>query len=141
MKILFDTNVLIYAFSTNAIFHQWARALIAEEVAKGNAFINPAVLTEFCVGDAHPETVKSRLKYIGFKFLDLPCDISETTANAFKVYLSARQIHSKPVSSKMPLPDFFIGAHAATLGCALATADHQRIATYFPEVLLLTPYD
>ena len=31
-----------------------------------------------------------------------------------------------------PLPDFFIGAHAQLAGWPLATADPDRIRTYFP---------
>jgi hypothetical protein len=39
----------------------------------------------------------------------------------------------------MPLPDFFIGAHAEIMGWTLATADADRYRTYFPKVKLKTP--
>ena len=37
------------------------------------------------------------------------------------------------------LADFFIGAHAAVLGCGILTRDARRYRRYFPQVPLVTP--
>ena len=37
------------------------------------------------------------------------------------------------------LPDFFIGAHAAVLGCGILTRDGRRYRRYFPNVALVEP--
>ena len=37
------------------------------------------------------------------------------------------------------LPDFFIGAHAAVLGCGILTRDARRYRNYFPGVPLIEP--
>jgi hypothetical protein len=39
----------------------------------------------------------------------------------------------------MPLPDFFIGAHALIMGWELATADQGRFQVCFPTVKLKMP--
>jgi predicted nucleic acid-binding protein len=38
-----------------------------------------------------------------------------------------------------PLPDFYIGAHAATAGIPLLTRDGKRYRTYFPRIRLIEP--
>ena len=38
-----------------------------------------------------------------------------------------------------PLPDFYIGAHAAIQGYSLLTRDARRYRSYFPELAVISP--
>jgi predicted nucleic acid-binding protein len=137
--ILLDTNVLIDAFDPAACFHQWASSLIRAGLLGEGVAINPVILAELCVGDDHPETVADRLEQLGVVLLDLPARTSQRCAQAFAGFLENRRKQTVLAIPKIPLPDFFIGAHAAFLNIPLATADVGRYRSYFPEVRLITP--
>ena len=137
--ILLDTNVLIYGFDATSPHHPWAREIIRDSLLGDGAAINPVILAEYLVGDAAPETVLSRLQNLGVTLLDLPSAASLLCANAYALYLANRRLQPVSPAPKIPLPDFFIGAHASLLGMTLATADADRYHTYFPEIKLLTP--
>ena len=55
---------------------------------------------------------------------------------AGKAYVLYRRQHG---TKSNVLPDFFIGAHAAVLGCPLLTRDRKRYEAYYPSVRLITP--
>jgi predicted nucleic acid-binding protein len=137
--ILIDTSVLIYAFESGSEFYAWSRETLTKALANEGAAINPVILAELCVGDHDPETVEQRLTQIGLHFLDLKPEVSTICARAFRRYLQTRKPVGQRIDKKIPLPDFFIGAHAAVLDLPLATVDVDRYRTYFPSVNLICP--
>jgi len=139
--ILLDTNVLIDAFDPDAPFHTWASSLLRKSLLGDGAAINPVILAELCVGDAHSDSVAERLEDLGVVLLDLPGRASPRCAQAYAGFLENRRKQPGPAAPKIPLPDFFIGAHAALLNLPLATADTERYRRFFPEIELLTPPD
>ena len=137
--ILFDTNVLIYAFSPESQFHVWSRRTLAKVAARSEAFVNTVILAELCVGDADPNSVMERVRSWGVQRLDLPTAAAPICAAAFRNYLLRREDEGRKAAARIPLPDFFIGSHAQLLGWQIATADLGRYNTYFPKVKLLSP--
>jgi len=137
--ILLDTNVLIYAFDLDSPFCQWARETIVDAVANDGAAINAVSLAEICVGDAEPSTVADRIRSWGVEILDVPAAASDVCATVYVQYRRRRIPQSATPVPTMPLPDFFIGAHARIMGWELATADRGRFHTYFPSVSLKMP--
>jgi len=136
---LLDTNVLIYAFDAKSPFYGWARKTIVDAVADDGAAINAVSLAEICVGDADPSTVADRIRSWGVEILDVPAAAADICAKAYRQYRKRRKAQSGNPAPAMPLPDFFIGAHAKIMGWRLATADRGRFHTYFPAVVLLEP--
>ena len=65
-------------------------------------------------------------------------------AVAIRCGLSGGKVFSRLSSPRWPearrrLPDFYIGAHAATEKLALLTRDVSRYRTYYPSVQLIIP--
>src|ERR1035437_5477670 len=128
--MLLDTNVLIYASDERAKLCRWARRMIAEGVSGDGAAGSAVSVAEVCVGDAEPETVADRIRSWGVAVLDIPAAASEICARAYLAYRTRRKADSDKDAPAVPLPDFFIGAHAQVMGWTLATADEDRFKTY-----------
>ena len=137
--ILLDSSVLIYGFDRHSPHHGWARNTIANAVSGDGGGINVVTLAEICVGDAEPNTVAERIRRWDVDILDLPVAAAEVCAQAYQAYRDRRGSQSGKASPRLPLPDFFIGAHALIMGWPLATADSRRYATYFPDLAVIMP--
>lgn len=139
--ILLDTNVLIYSADPESRFHHWSRKLISQEAAKRNAMVNAIAIAELCVGESEPASVPAWLLAWGILLVDVPASASVLCAEAYTLYKARRMAASDKSAPDVPLPDFFIGAHAMVMGWDIATADRARFSTYFPTVKLITPHD
>jgi predicted nucleic acid-binding protein len=137
--MLLDTNVLIYASDEKSKLCRWARRVIAEGVSGDGAVVNAVSVAEVCVADAEPQTVADRIRSWGVAVLDVPAAASEVCARAYSAYRKRRKADSGKDAPTVPLPDFFIGAHAQVMGWTLATADEDRFKKYFPAVPLRSP--
>ena len=65
----------------------------------------------------------------------LPWDAAFLAGRAFLAYRKRGGVRNAP------LPDFYIGAHAAVRHYTLLTRDVPRYRTYFPDVPLIAPAD
>jgi predicted nucleic acid-binding protein len=137
--ILFDTSVLIDARDASSPWHQWAKNLIAEAVASEGACANTVVVSEASVRATDPEKVPKLLEQMGLVLLPLPLSAAVPAAKAFARYLDRLKAEGRKTESRIPLPDFLIGAHAQAEGLKLATRDARRVAAYFSKLPLITP--
>ena len=95
--------------------------------------INSIVYAEVSVGFARIEELDEALPLDAFTRLALPW---EAGFLAGKVYLRYRRTQGRRTS---PLPDFYIGAHAAVDGTVLLTRDARSYRTYYPTLELVCP--
>ena len=135
---LFDTSVIIDARDPQSAFHEWARQRIADAMDHG-AVINTVALAEASVRVADREQFAGQLEEIGFILLPLPLSAAAPAAAAYALYLDRLKAENKEPRSKIPLGDFFIGAHAQAENMKLVTRDPARVATYFPAVEIIQP--
>jgi predicted nucleic acid-binding protein len=137
--ILIDTNVLIDARELTSPYHRWAEELIADGLSGEGIALNAIVFAELCVGQKNPEAVEADLRAQGLAIVDVPVAAAALCARAYTRYLLARSRSRGGKAPSVPLPDFFIGAHAELMGWKLATRDVERYRIYFPAVELVEP--
>lgn len=131
MAVLVDTNVISDVVHGDAVWESWAAERMAEHV--GEMRINPIIYAELSCRAASAEELDGTLVTFGLHYLELPREALFRAAQAFLAY------RRRGGAKTSPLPDFFIGAHAATLGIPLITRDVGRYRTYFPTVTLISP--
>ena len=137
--ILFDTNVVIDAKDSASASHAWSVRLMQEAVAGEGGGVNAVTLAELCAGSPNPKEVEPEIRKLGLEIFDLPAALSGICGSAYRRYVLARRTSGGGTAPKIPLPDFFIGAHAEIMKWKLATRDAERISRYYPKVHLLTP--
>ena len=138
--ILLDTNVVIDAQNAASPFYRWSNQVISEAIAGDGVGINVVTLAELCSADrVDSEAVQAELHSAGVRIIDLPVRAAPICGQAYMRYRLARTRSGGGKALNIPLPDFFIGAHAELLGWKLATRDVERYRTYFPSVELIEP--
>jgi predicted nucleic acid-binding protein len=131
--VLVDSNVILDVFSNDTKWADWSEGALEELGAAHRLFINPIIYAEVSIGFECIEELESALRPTGFILIDIP---KEALFLAGKVFLKYKKRRG---NRRSPLPDFFIGAHAAIMELALLTRDAQRYHSYFPSVRLVSP--
>lgn len=128
--VLVDSNVIIDIAQRDATWYEWSlEALETHPAAK----VNPIIYTELCYQHTSPEEVDELLSQLEIGYQELSRDTLYHTSQAYREYRQRGGLKTAP------LPDFFIGAHAAVLEVPLITRDVARYQTYFPSVQLICP--
>jgi len=136
---LLDTNVIVDALDKNQANHQWAKKQIGDVVAADGGGVSAITLAELCAGARDPADVEPEIKRWGLAVYDVPAAAACACGKAYRRCVMARRSSGGGLSSKMPLPDFFIGAQAEVMGWKVATRDQGRFEKYFPSVVLVMP--
>jgi hypothetical protein len=131
--VLVDSNVILDLATEDRTWGAWSAEALAAAADEAILVINPIVYAEVSIGFERIEDVEEALPAEAFRRLPLPYEAAFLAGKAFMAY--RRRGGRAPV----PLPDFFIGAHAAVSGFRLLTRDARRYRTSFPRVALITP--
>jgi predicted nucleic acid-binding protein len=130
---LVDSNVLLDVLTEDPRWGRWSSAALERCANSGPLFINAIVYAEVSIGFATIEEFEDILPAESFGRLHLPLEAAFVAGKAFLRYRRRRGLRTSP------LPDFFIGAHAAVAGLRLLTRDGRPYRTYFPSLELVAP--
>ena len=131
--VLVDSNVLLDVFTEDKRWFSWSSATLAQVAESSSLFINPIVYAEISVRFSRIEDLEDAIPRSVIAREPIPY---EAAFLAGKVFLAYRRAGGTRTA---PLPDFFIGAHAAVSGSTLLTRDPASYRTYFPAVQLIAP--
>ncbi len=130
---LVDSCVILDVATGDAQWADWSANRIAEAMDTGRVVINQIIYAEISVGYETVEELDEVLPASDYEREPLPCRAGFA---AGKAYLRYRRSGG---DKRSPLPDFYIGAHAAIAGYRLLTRDASRYRTYFPRLELIVP--
>jgi len=131
--VLVDSNVLLDVATQDARWGQWSAQALEAAADVAVLVINPLIYAEVSIGFQTIEELEGAIPTTVFRRDTLPY---EAAFLAGKAFLDYRRRGGRRTS---PLPDFYIGAHAAIAGLRLLTRDPSRYRTYFPTVDVLAP--
>ncbi len=131
--VLVDSNVLLDIATDDPHFGEWSALTLGRLVNGAVLIINPIVYAEVSIGYARIEEVEEALPRNLFRREPLPWEAAFLAGKCFLRYRRRAGV------KRTPLPDFYIGAHAAVAGYRLVTRDPARFRTYFPTVELIAP--
>lgn len=131
--VLIDSNVVLDIFTQDAVWFDWSSAALEKVVAYSVAVINPIIYAEVSVHFSRIEELDFKLPQDRFRRDQLPWAAAFLAGKAHRMYRRSQG------AKRSPMPDFYIGAHAAVAGFRLLTRDPTLYRSYFPTVKLLSP--
>jgi hypothetical protein len=131
--VLIDSNILLDVMTEDPRWFSWSAESLERAANSFRLVINPIVYAEVSIRYSKIEELNVALPKA---MLDREAIPYEAAFLAGKSFVSYRR---RGGSKQSPLPDFFIGAHAAVCGYRLMTRDPARYRTYFPKLPLIAP--
>ena len=132
-NVLVDSNVILDVLLDDTHWADWSESTLERYSHTAALYINAVVYSEISMAFKRIEDLELAVHRGGFQMLQIP---KEALFLAGKAFLKYRRHKG---AKRSPLPDFYIGAHAAVFDLELMTRDVGRYRSYFPTVKLITP--
>lgn len=133
MTVLVDSNVLLDIATADPRWEEWSSIALAQAADASPLAINPIIYAEVSIRYETIEELELVVPAEVFRREPLPYEAGFLAGKAFMSY------RRRGGRRSVPLPDFYIGAHAAVASFQLLTRDASRYRTYFPTVELIAP--
>ena len=131
--VLVDSNVILDVATMDAVWGTWSEARVRVLADQTTLIINPLIYAEVSVRYETVEELEGVVPAEVFRRDALPYEAALLAGKCFRAY------RRRGGTRRSPMPDFYIGAHAAVSGYRLLTRDAGRYRSYFPSVDLIAP--
>ena len=131
--VLVDSNVILDVVTEDGNWYEWSSSTMGRLADEAPLVINALIYAEVSVTFDSIEDLEDALPSSVLRREALPYEAAFVAGKSFRAYRRRGGHWSSP------MPDFYIGAHAAVAGYRLLTRDAGRYRRYFPTVELITP--
>jgi len=131
--VLVDTNVWVDCVDDSSRWHGWAIDQLQVCSERAPLHVNLVIYTELLVPAPDVAALDALLDVYDTLRSPLPWSCAGLAASAFALYRRRGGARARP------LPDFYIGAHAAVANLSVLTRDRAGYASYFPRLRLIAP--
>lgn len=130
---LVDSNILLDVATRDATWFDWSSKALESAANESPLIINAIIYAEVSIGFQRIEDLESAVPTNLYRHDALPFEAAFLAGKAFLRY------RRRGGARVRPLPDFYIGAHAAIAKHRLLTRDPRRYRAYFPTIELIAP--
>jgi len=131
--LLVDTNVLVDVLQDDPAWADWSLQQLRAQSRVHDLAINPVIYAELSLSFSSVAALDAAVTGLGLELRDLPRPALFLAGKAFLKYRRAGGRKGNV------LADFFVGAHAAVMGCGILTRDSRRYRSYFAGVPVIAP--
>lgn len=130
--VLVDSNVILDIATADPVWYDWSSEALTRCADEAYLAIN-IIYAEVSIGFERIEELEETLVPVFFRRLPLPYEAGFLAGKCYRIYRRSGG------EKRSPLPDFYIGAHAAVSRVKLLTRDAKRYRSYFPTIELIAP--
>ena len=130
-ETLVDSNVILDILTEDPEWLEWSASALQQQADRSILVINPLVYAEVSIRFERIEELDEAMPPTFFRRDPLPWEAAFLAGKSFLAY------RRRGGARHAPLPDFYIGAHAAVAGMSLLTRDASRYRSYFPSLQVI----
>lgn len=131
--VLVDTNVWVDCIDESSPWHDWAVEQLQVCSERSPLHVNIVIFSELLIPGPDVRALDAMLDIYDTLRTPLPWAAAAVTAAAYAMY------RSRGGAKQKPLPDFFIGSHAAVSNLSVLTRDPSPYKSYFARLEVISP--
>ena len=131
--VLVDTNVWVDCIDEASPWHDWAIEQLQVCSERSPLHVNLVIYAELLIPGPDVRALDAMLDIYEALRSPLPWAAASLAAAAYAMY------RRRGGAKHKPLPDFFIGAHAAVSNLSVLTRDPRPYKSYFAKLQVIAP--